>query len=188
MLIGFIGAPSCGKSTTAFGLCSKLKQEGYPVEFIAEYARRYIMECRRDGIVYKGGFEGQTVIYGQDNANALFYREHSDAISIMDGSTINCYFYGYEILDLAEEAVKYDLLFYTPVTDIPPTNKDLNRVQNKTEILELAQRWEDKIRPLMKQIPHIVELPGYPFATVDEMVDHAYTIIGERFLRQRLAA
>jgi hypothetical protein len=188
MMIGFIGAPGCGKSTTAFGLCYRLKQEGYPVEFIAEYARRHIMECRLKGIVYKGGFEGQKVIYGQDNANTLFYRDHSDAVTVLDGSTINCYFYGYGILDMVEEAAKYDILFYTPVKELVPVAKDANRVQNMQEILDLGQRWEEKIRPLMSRVNNIIELPGYPHQTCEQMVDMAYAVIHNYFLEKKRAA
>jgi hypothetical protein len=188
MLIGFIGAPSCGKSTTSFGLCYKLKQQGYAVEFIAEYARRHIMECRVKNAPYKADTAGQSIIYGQDNANTLFYRTHCDAMTIMDGSTLNCYFYNFDLLDLADEATKYDLLFYTPVTELPPPIHDKNRIQNKTEILDMAKRWETKIRPLMAQTNNIVELPGYPHATQDQMVEFAYNTIINRFFAEERAA
>lgn len=181
MLIGFIGAPCCGKSTTAFGLCHSFKTKGYAVEFIPEYARRHIMEIRINGGSGNGGLAGQHVIYGQDSHNALLYRDHSDALNITDGSTLNCYFYGFEIIDLAEEAMKYDLLFYVPIGDVPPTrNADSNRAHNRDESMKLAARWEDKIRPLMNEMPHIVELRGYPYQTAEEMLEQAIAEIETR--------
>ena len=189
MLIGFIGTPSCGKSTTSFGLCYHLKKLGYTVELVTEYARRHIIECRFNGIVGNGGYEGQKVIYAQDSANALLYRDHSDAITITDGCTINCSFYNdFNHLDLISEANKYDLLFYIPTEDVPPVPGDANRIQNREQIMALAAKWEEVVRPLMDQLPHIVELRGYPNFTVDQMVEAAYAVMQERFFKQKIAA
>jgi hypothetical protein len=177
MMIGFIGTPSCGKSTTAFGLCYRLKKEGYPVEFVAEYARRRIIECRLEGISGNGGVEGQRLIYKTDSANTVFYRDHANAISIMDGSTINCFFYGFDPMDFDAEAAKYDLLFYIPTTDVPASVMDANRMQDRDAILKMATRWDDVVRPLMKKHAHIVELPGYPHQNEDAMVAQAFAVV-----------
>lgn len=188
MMIGFIGSPGCGKSTTAFGLCYRLKQNGYPAEFFAEYARYQIMQTRLKGQTGNGGDEGQKRISQQDSDNALFYRDHADSITITDGSTLNCYFYGIDDLDFAAEAAKYDLLFYVPVTDAPASVNDPNRVQNRQQILEMGQRWENRIRPLMADCDHIIELKGYPHATTDQMLDTAYALITDRLSTRKLAA
>jgi hypothetical protein len=188
MLIGFIGAPSCGKSTTAFGLCYRLKQEGYAVEFFAEHARYQIMQCRTQGIQGNGGTEGQNIIYNKDSENALFYRNHADAICITDGSTINCHFYGYENLDFIAEAKKYDLLFYIPTLDVPMTGSDTNRVQNRQQILDMAQGWETTIRPLMPVLGNIVELRGYPEQTHIQMLDEVYNHVQGFLSIKKLAA
>lgn len=190
MLIGFIGAPCCGKSTTAFGLCHTFKTKGYAVEFIPEYARRQIMETRIKGGTGNGGMDGQKIIYSQDSDNAVLYRNYSDAINITDGSTLNCYFYGFDMLDLAEEAKKYDILFYVPIGDVPPTKADINRVQNREESMQMASRWEDVIRPLMTHASNIIELRGYPYQTAEAMLDQAVAIIEEKMAERtlRLAA
>jgi hypothetical protein len=47
MLIGFIGAPCTGKTTTAARLFAELKELGFPAEFVAERARRYIAKRRK---------------------------------------------------------------------------------------------------------------------------------------------
>lgn len=189
MLIGFIGAPSCGKSTTAFGLCYKLKCSGHAVEFIAEYARYQIMQYRAKGIPNSnGGTEGQKNIYAQDSANTEFYRKHADAVCIMDGSTINCHFYGIEEMDFVAEANKYDLLFYIPTTDVPFVADDANRMQDKQQILEMAKRWEVVVRPLMSKVNNIVELRGFPYQTHEEMLNEAMSVIQERFFAKKIAA
>ena len=188
MLIGFIGSPGCGKSTTAFGLCYRLKQNGYAIEFFAEYARYQIMQCRLQGIAGNGGTTGQNNIYANDSHNALFYRDHADSLCITDGSTLNCHFYGIEEMDFAAEAAKYDLLFYVPVIDVPLTLNDPNRVQDKQQILEMAGKWESVIRPLMSTLDHIVELQGYPHQTTEQMLDSAYKVILDRLQERKLAA
>ncbi len=189
MLIGFIGTPCCGKSTISFGLCYALKKHGYAVEMVTEYARRHIIDCRINGITGNGGFAGQEIIYGQDSSNALLYREYSDAMTITDGCTINCSFYNdFNHLNLVDEANKYDLLFYIPTEDVPPTPGDANRVQNRDEIMALATKWEAAVRPLMKAVPHIVELRGYPHFTVDQMVQTALNTIEQRFFQKKIAA
>lgn len=189
MLIGFIGTPSCGKSTTSLGLSYTLKKLGYSVELVIEYARRHIIECRINGIVGNGGFDGQKIIYGQDSHNALLYRNHSDAITITDGCTVNCSFYNdFNHLNLIEEANKYDLLFYIPTEDVAPIPGDANRLQNREQIMAFAAKWEEVVRPLMTQVPHIVELRGYPHYTVDQMVENAFAVIEERFFKKKMAA
>lgn len=177
MLIGFIGSPGCGKSTTAFGLCTRLKQDNYPVEFYAEYARYQIMQCRAQGIAGNGGDEGQKTIYDKDSSNALFYRNHSDSICVTDGSTVNCHFYGLQGINFDAEIAKYDVLFYVPVVDVPLNVQDANRMQNKQEILDMAVLWEKTIRPLMKTHSNIIELTGYPTHNAQEMQDAAYAIL-----------
>lgn len=179
MMIGFIGTPSCGKSTTAFGLCYHLKKAGYPVEFVVEYARRRIIECRLEGIPGNGGVAGQRLIYKTDSDNTLFYRDHANAVSVMDGSTINCFFYGFDPMDFDAEAAKYDLLFYIPTTDIPMSVMDANRMQDRDAILKMADRWEAVVRPLMKKHAHIVELRGYPHQNEDAMVAEAFAVVSD---------
>jgi hypothetical protein len=183
MLIGFIGTPSCGKSTTAFGLCYRLKKEGHPIEFVPEFARRRIIDCRVQGIDGIGGVDGQHVIYSMDHTQHVYYRDHANAITITDGSTVNCYFYGLDTLDLAHEAAKYDLLFYIPMHDVVYDTGDANRRENREQLMKMAQRWEATIRPLMKDAPNIVELKGYPHFTADETAEAAFHIVNERFLK-----
>lgn len=189
MLIGFIGAPGCGKTTTAFGLCSLLKKSRYPTEFVAEYARRHIMECRIKGIEKNGGYAGQEIIYSQDSHNAWLYRNHSGCVTVTDGCTINCSFYSdFNHLDLAEEAQKYDLLFYIPMLKGIPFVADANRFQDSAEILALAAKWEEIVRPLMARIPHIAELKGYPDVTPDQMAENAFTVFQSLFSSEQIAA
>lgn len=188
MLIGFIGAPGCGKTTTALGLAYRLKKEEFAAEFIPEAARQKIIECRVAGIDGNGGLEGQKKIYEADNYLHTLYRDHANAISITDGSTVNCYFYGLQTLDLAEEAAKYDLSFYIPVTDTAYKNNDANRMQQRDEILRMGALWESLIAPLQKTLPSIVTLTGYPHASPEEMIEAAYGHVLQRFNPHKIAA
>lgn len=175
MLIGFIGAPSCGKSSVAFGLCYHLKKQGYPAEFFAEYARMHIQKCRMSGVPGNGGFEGQKIIYQHDCDSAAFYRANNETISITDGSSLNCYFYnGFNHIDLLEEAKRYDLLFYVSIGDVPAVKgEDANRVQAKNEIRQMMHEWDNTIRPLIPLAGNIIELRGFPDQSLDQMVEQA---------------
>ncbi len=188
VLIGFIGAPSCGKTTTALGLAYRLKQQEYVAEFVPEAARQKIIECRIEGIPGNGGIEGQKKIYAADHYLHTLYRDHAQSIIVSDGSTVNCFFYGLDILDLVEEANKYDLLFYIPLTETHYLDNDANRMQNRAEILEMGKRWDAAIRPLQQSCPHIVTLPGYPHVTNTQMVEAAYKEVIQRRLPQKIAA
>ena len=46
VLIGFIGAPSCGKSTTAAKLFSRLKDNGLNVELVTEFCKTWAWDER----------------------------------------------------------------------------------------------------------------------------------------------
>jgi hypothetical protein len=188
MLIGFIGAPSCGKTTTAIGLVYRLKKEGFVAEFIPEAARQQIIECRAKGIEGNGGPEGQKKIYATDKYLHELYRDHSSGFSITDGSTVNCHFYGLEEMDLVAECGRYDLQFYIPLTDTPYQGGDQNRIQNHKEIIAIAKGWEEKIPPLQQQFSNIITLQGYPLQTQDQMVEAAYTHLQRFFLTAKQQA
>lgn len=173
MIIGFIGAPSCGKTTTALGLCYRLKLEDKPAEFIPEAARQKIVESRIAG-TFEKAFERQQKIYAEDTYLHNLYRYNGDNIAITDGSTINCYFYGFDMLNLAEEALKYDVLFYIPLTEVSYSGGDTNRIQRPDEIAALGALWHKAIVPLQQQFPHILTLEGYPRYSQTEMVEAAY--------------
>lgn len=188
VLIGFIGAPGCGKTTTALGLTYRLKKEEIAAEFIPEAARQKIIECRIAGIPGNGGLEGQKNIYAADTYLHGLYRNHANSISITDGSTVNCFFYGLQDLDLADELAKYDLSFYIPLTDTAYKNNDANRLQKREEILRLGALWESVIAPLEKENASIIRLNGYPHATPEEMIENAYNCVLERFNPHKIAA
>lgn len=180
MIIGFIGAPGSGKTTSAFGLCYHLKKLGHNVEFVPEFARRQIMDCRTRNVAGIGGMDGQKHIYKMDRDGHEFYRRHANALTITDGTTINCFFYGLDELDLIQEAARYDLLFYIPLTEMPPTGADANRMQDAAQSLAMGQRWQRIIAPLMKQVPNIVLLEGYPTYSQPQMIEVALRHVQER--------
>lgn len=188
MLIGFIGAPSCGKTTTALGLTYRLKKENYQAEFIPEAARQQIIECRSKNISGNGGDEGQRKIYETDRYLHALYRTYSSGFSITDGSTVNCFFYGLDSLDLETECKCYDLQFYIPLTTTTYQSGDVNRIQTHHEIIELAKLWEEKIPLLQHKLNNIITLDGYPNSTQDQMVETAYQHIKQFFLIKKDAA
>lgn len=184
MLVGFIGSPCCGKTTTAFGLCHTLKTRGHAVEFFPEYARRHIIQTRLDGGIGNGGIDGQRQIYARDCTDAAFYRAHAEAISITDGSSANCYFYGLDTLCLRTEIARYDILFYVSIGAVPDAGNDANRVQSNVEIMHMAERWDKTLRPLLGQVPELVEIRGYPHQNLQDMTAQCVAVIESRLRTQ----
>jgi len=114
MLIGFVGSPCSGKTTTAAALFSELKNVGQPVEFFPEYAREYIMRMRFSSGSRSLSKNDQLQIYWKQKEIENMYKTMSpNSLTITDGSTLNSYFYGLqEDLILEQELSRYDLIFF----------------------------------------------------------------------------
>jgi len=114
MIIGFVGSPCSGKTTTAAALFSELKNIGQPVEFFPEYAREYIMKKRFSGGGKDMSKNDQLQIYWKQESIENMYKVMSpNSITITDGSTLNSYFYGLdEQLTLEQELDRYDFVFF----------------------------------------------------------------------------
>jgi len=151
MLIGFVGSPCSGKTTTAAALFSELKNAGEPVEFFPEYAREYIMRMRFSNGSRDLSKNDQLQIYWKQKEIENMYQTMSpNSLTITDGSTLNSYFYGLEEkLELEEELERYDLIFFC--RGLKHTVSDDNRVHD----LDFSKKLD------ISMAQKIVSLPPY---------------------------
>lgn len=159
MLIGFVGAPCSGKTTTAALVFAALKQMGKIVEFIPECARSYICQKRREeGNKFTLDDWDQTEIsFAQSNMESLFLESGTDIV-VTDSSLFNALLYMSPefredfLVKFSFQNYKYDYLFHCPPVIPHSSIKDPNRLHDYNTSLEIE-----------KSIPEIIK---HPYITV----------------------
>lgn len=157
MLIGFIGCPCSGKTTTAAMTFADLKLMGISTEFIPEQARHYIATKRcdqwfSDHVTLTD--EDQLEIMRQQSGMEDVMTASKGAVVVTDSSVFNTLLYLSEaklahddVQWLIEAALeRYDLLFYCAPVKMLPT-LDPNRIHSEEQSLEL----DKKIPALLKR-------------------------------------
>lgn len=165
MLINFIGCPCSGKTTTAAGIFSALKDEGTPAEFVSEQARLYIAARRREMALgpYEqldlDDYDQIRIMHRQyEVENVLTWACGPDVVIVSDSSPLSALLYMSEegwsavksngVFDDARKQV--ELVFYShPVQRIAIL--DPNRVHSLEQSLALNER-----------IPAFLEALGIP--------------------------
>lgn len=163
MLVGFIGAPCAGKTTTAARLFAELKEAGQPAEFISEKARSYIANKR-----VTGGLAVETpvpltdedqILIAKSQYRAELVMNFGNQIVVTDSCVLNSLLYmspsvrgSEEVRDLVQNAVrKYDLVFLcAPVPR--PQNADLNRVHDEAASLVIHNQIEAVLVPMLADV------------------------------------
>ena len=149
MLIGFIGCPCSGKTTTAAMTFADLKTMGIATELIPEQARLVIAEKRvRQNLKPEDTVElterDQAEIIGkQEEYETLLLQACGPEVTLIaDSSVLNTLLYMEPELraemhdEVAEFLPRYDLLFYcSPVK--PPSAQDPNRVHSYEQSLKI---------------------------------------------------
>lgn len=144
LLVGFIGAPISGKTTTAFRLFATLKNFGIPGEFVTEQARIMIARAKEFSgqVKLDDGFQFQ-ICAEQNKAEQLMVKSCLNGLVVTDSSSLNSYLYLSEAAKttaidtvFSGLAQNYDLLFYCP--PVPAfVIKDPNRVHSREESLAI---------------------------------------------------
>jgi hypothetical protein len=152
MLIGFIGCPCSGKTTTAALAFADLKNMGIASEFIPEQARLYIAERRvHDGLrpedaLFLSDEDQKLILTKQFDYETTLIKACGPEVKIVaDSSVLNTLLYmspeaRAEVRPLVEEAVlRYSLLFYCgPVK--PPLSLDPNRIHDEQASMEIDKK------------------------------------------------
>jgi len=160
-LIGFVGSPYSGKTTTAALLFGELKKAGIQVEYLPEYARDRIRELKnmRSKVI----LDEPAQVFIRDFQQVLEERHllHNGdgAITVTDGSTVNSFFYNGSN-NLESEINRYDVLFFSRNIE-ERSATDENRVHD----LEFSKQMENKILNSLNMIcpilkTNLIELDG----------------------------
>jgi nicotinamide riboside kinase len=130
LLIGFVGSPSSGKSTSAALLFSELKKLGEPVEFFPEYARQHIMEMRyqKKPIILDDKEQALIKSFQQISEDFILNNSGREVIVVTDGSSCNASFYCEQTFP-EPNCNRYDILFYARPIETFASN-DGNRVHD----------------------------------------------------------
>jgi thymidylate kinase len=179
MLVGFMGAPCSGKTTTAARLFADLKEMGTPVEFITEKARSFIAWKK-----YNSTFTQELFSLTNENqleiAKSQFAAEQimrsvcgNDLIVLTDTTVLNSALYMTpdfrarpEVQELFLQAVKqYDLLFLCQPVEYP-RSYDPNRVHSEEESLALHSELESVFAQYAQGVPSI-SLIGPSYVRLD---------------------
>lgn len=186
MLVGFLGVPCSGKTTTAARLFASLKEGGVPSELVVEEARKYIAE-RKQAIKLFGGVRHNRVLKLElDNTDQIEIMDRqmraeslmkdacgAQAAVVSDSSYINTLLYmkrSDEVSDerhsaglqaIFDEAKNhYDLLFLCePVR--PSVMTDPNRIHSFEESVELHKALLHMVETYGNGLP-VVRLMGDP--------------------------
>jgi nicotinamide riboside kinase len=165
-LIGFVGAPCSGKTTTAATVFADLKDQGIPAEFIPEYARFYIAGIKKKSFHISLSDSDQDKILNGQLENEELFSPYKDMAVITDTSIFNTLAY-YQDSKIAAKLVfenylnRYKILFVChPVPR--PVIKDPNRVHTQDQSLEIHDRLLEIIRPYSDQL-NLVHLTGKTF-------------------------
>jgi nicotinamide riboside kinase len=152
MLVGMVGSPCSGKTTTAAKLFAELKDLGLPTDYVAEQARFYIANKR---FLQRKGGGGEDISLTDEDQLAIARQQFrhelvmSDprTILITDSSVLNSLLYMSEEFRKSEDvqslakaaAARYDLLFIChPVKR--PDGIDPNRIHDETLSLQIHDR------------------------------------------------
>lgn len=173
MLIGFLGSPISGKTTTAARLFAELKDGGYSSEFIPEQARVLIAQRRYDAskkneeMKTLDDWDQFTIMIRQNNMEEIFSFASSRSLVITDCTAFLAMLYmtpefrnEKKVLDMAVNSAKrFDILFRChPVN--PGELYDPNRVHSFEQSQILDSQLDDVIKFIGIPVEKIIELVG----------------------------
>ncbi len=155
MLVGFIGVPYSGKTTTAAMLFSSLKEGGIVSEFLPEAARLYIAEQRYDNRT--SDMDDKVVLLDRDQKEILERQYTSEvvmktacgdeAVIVTDSNILNTLLYMSNrcaanpgVVSLVKAGInQYDLMFVCGTLPRDQVN-DPNRIHTAGQSIALAEK------------------------------------------------
>lgn len=154
LVINLFGGPGSGKSTTAALLFGYLKQRGYNVELVTEYAKELVWEERNRTL------GNQVYLLGKQTNRLEMLRGKVDAI-ITDSPLLLCSIYKHENYPASfDDLVKWQYDQYNNLNYFLQRQKDFNpkgRVHNLEESIKIDQ----DVRDLLEKYDYEYnDLPG----------------------------
>jgi len=157
MLINFVGSPASGKTTTAAMLFAKMKEYGFPAEFISEEARRHIAMLKFHRKLFQekptlNDIDQIIIMENQVDIERMMIEGTSpDTIVISDGSPLNALLYMSSEFRREDVRVQYQLaltreLMHKSLTFVcEPLKshrdvKDSNRIHDLEQILKIDEQ------------------------------------------------
>jgi len=152
MLVGFIGCPSSGKTTTAALVFAELKELGFAAEFIPEQARLVIARKR----VSLGKLPNESLDLDIHDQEEILLRQREaetlmttstgrTVVCITDSSIYNTFLYGASLDSV--RVYPYDLLFYSAPVEMAKA-RDPNRVHDRKQSLAVNEKIPKMIQTL----------------------------------------
>lgn len=184
MLIGFLGCPSSGKTTTAAITFAELKAHGIPAEFVMEQARiliaqeRILLGLSPNEFPKLEDSHQEKILELQENLENLMIKSCGDNIVIIsDGSIFNTLLYLNTISENTKQIIErhrklYDYLFYCPMIPNNFSSTDPNRIHSKEISKQIDQV---KIPEIIQQFNiDAVPLNGTPQQRKDQVISVIY--------------
>lgn len=170
MLIGFIGCPCSGKTTTAAKLFAALKADGISTEFIVEQARWYIAQKRLRS-------KGPLVLTDDDQFRIMLKQYQieqtfkavcpPETLIISDTTALSAMLYmtaeqreSQEVQQLCYEAVKLYDVIYTASPVLSFDRLDSNRVHDEQQSRAIAAKIEPLLASVLPTSVPVVPLVG----------------------------
>lgn len=167
MLIGFIGCPCSGKTTTAAMSFADLKNMGISSEFIPEQARAYIARARYDhpdDPIELDDIDQLAIMEIQTGIEKIMTYSKGTVV-ITDTSILNTLLYmspkarqWHQVKHMVEQALaRYDILFYCAPVRMT-RGYDANRIHDEQQSLELDKQIPEILREFAPELKPVVLL------------------------------
>jgi len=155
-IINLYGGPGCGKSTTAAGIFYHLKNKGYKIEFVTEYAKDLVWEDRVSDL------EIQIYIFAKQYRKMLTVASHKVDYIVTDSPLLLSAVYGHNDSDnfkslVFEKYKEFDNIDFMLSRAKPYAL--FGRTQTEKQAVELDERIQDYLK--LKKVPFIPIIADY---------------------------
>jgi nicotinamide riboside kinase len=185
--IGICGGPCSGKSTLARALVGKLSLAGHNTEYVSEYARYHINECKRNGLLVRDPLHQQIILHNQLKWENAVPEEVQYVVS--DSPVVISVVYTYMLSDIHTNYnhKTYYLQYYEQMLEHINRYQYLFYLPNEIEFKSDGTRSQDATRAkdIGERIRAFLIFHGFNWkeikGSLDERVDQCYGTITEGY-------
>jgi nicotinamide riboside kinase len=199
IFVTFVGPPCSGKTTTAAGVFTKLKEDGIPAELLTEHARIYIAQKKYlhhktlNDEDYNGGvipfklddtdqlriLEGQCLL-----EQVLAFSAEETGVVVCDTSVLNTLLYMsnngrhlYEVKEILKKRPVYTLTYFVPPHRHPILG-DPNRIHTYEQALEIHSQIPEVVKHFAPEV-ELRTLAGGSQERIHQVVSDIYEEMGK---------